>query len=326
MTNRRRINCLLGLTGVAAATSSILAGCAAVAGGTRPPLAVTDEDGGRFVSYDAFPSRHVTSRKVVVWLPPGYDQSATRHAVLYMHDGQNLFDPATSMAGQPWAVDKCLAGLMRVGKIRRTMVVAIASTPDRRREYTPAEPMNALPPAISGLATDENATILSEEYLRFLVTELKPFIDANFRTLVRRDDTFIVGSSRGGLISLYALARYPEVFGAAGCLSIHWTITTRYEVLFPPGDARVSALAEAYLAWLAVHLPSAGSHRLYFDHGTLNLDSLYAPFQQQADVLLAKKGYRQGVDWMTKVFPGADHNEQSWRERLHIPLQFLLAP
>jgi enterochelin esterase-like enzyme len=268
----------------------------------------------------------VVSRKVVVWLPPGYDQSAERHAVLYMHDGQNLFDPATSMAGQPWAVDKCLAKLMREGKIRRTLVVGVASTRDRRREYTPAEPINALPPEIRSLATDENATILSEEYLRFLVTELKPFIDANFRTLARRDDTFIVGSSRGGLVSLYALARYPEVFGAAGCLSTHWTITTDYAALFPPGDPRVQALAQAYLAWLAAHLPDAGAHRLYFDHGTLNLDSLYAPFQQQADALVEEKGYRSRVDWMTRVFPGADHIEQSWRERLHIPLQFLLAP
>ena len=117
-----------------------------------------------------------------------------------MHDGQNLFDPATSMAGQPWAVDRFLVALQREGKARRTVVVGIASTSTCSREYTPAAPIKTLAPAARSLATGGGGEILSEEYLRYLVVELKPFIDAKFRTLTGRDDTFVMGSSRGGLI------------------------------------------------------------------------------------------------------------------------------
>ncbi|MEO8101511.1 MAG: alpha/beta hydrolase-fold protein [Betaproteobacteria bacterium] len=325
MVERNRLDSLLHIAVLGAAANSLLSGCAGVIGLTPVPGVTRSAPEGVFVTYEFFPSRHVAARKVVIWLPADYAQSNEPHAVLYMHDGQNLFYPATSMAGQPWAVDMIVGRLLCEGSIRRTLVVGIANTADRNREYTPAKPLAAMPPEMRRLAIGGGGEIISEAYLRFLVTELKPFIDANFRTLPGRDDTCVMGSSRGGLISLYALARYPHVFGGAACLSTHWTITTDYSVLFPPGDARVNALAQSYLDWLAIHLPRAGSHRLYFDHGSKNLDSLYAPFQAKADRILEHKGYRQDVDWMTRIFPGADHNEPAWRERLHIPLQFLMA-
>ncbi|HYF63383.1 MAG TPA: alpha/beta hydrolase-fold protein, partial [Herpetosiphonaceae bacterium] len=121
--------------------------------------------------------------------------------------------------------------------------------------------------------------------------------------------TFVMGSSMGGLISLYALCQHPQVFGAAACVSTHWPIG---------GAPLVAAMAAA--------LPPPGDHRLYFDYGTATLDAGYEPFQRQMDGLLAAAGYRQGRDCLTHKFPGAEHSERAWSERAAIPLAFLLAP
>ncbi|WP_246327457.1 alpha/beta hydrolase [Candidatus Competibacter phosphatis] len=143
--------------------------------------------------------------------------------------------------------------------------------------------------------------------MQFLVEELKPFIDARYPTLSDSAHTLVMGSSMGGLISLYALIEYPDVFGGAGCLSTHWPIGE--EVL-------VDALGTA--------LPSAGRHRLYFDFGTETLDANYEPWQQRMDEWLRTASYREGRDWSTRKFEGAEHSERAWRERVPIPLAFLL--
>jgi predicted alpha/beta superfamily hydrolase len=148
---------------------------------------------------------------------------------------------------------------------------------------------------------------LSDEYLRFIVTEVKPMIDGRYRTLRDRAHTFIMGSSMGGLISLYALCEYPEVFGGAGCLSTHW----------PAGDG-------AMIAYLRAAVPEPAAHRLYFDHGTQTLDATYEEFQRRVDEVVRARGYGEGTNWITRRFPGHEHSERAWRERVHIPLEFLL--
>jgi predicted alpha/beta superfamily hydrolase len=317
---RRRILAGLGLA---------LAGVApAVAGPAGAVAAAADE--GSFVALGDFPSAQVAPRKVVVWLPPGYGASGERYPVLYMHDGQNLFDPATAMGGQAWEVHKRLAALVETGTVRPAIIVGIASTRDRAREYGPAQAVEALPPELRALLLGDPPTpgglpTLSEQYLRFIVEELKPAIDGRFRTNPERAGTFIMGSSMGGLISLYALARYPEVFAGAACLSTHWLLTTNFNMLSDKGDPRPVRYAAAYFDWLARKLPRAGRHKLYFDHGDATLDALYAPYQQQVDGIVRAKGYRAGVDWISQVFPGADHSETAWRERVEVPLRFLLS-
>jgi predicted alpha/beta superfamily hydrolase len=283
---------------------------------------IAPEAPARFVTFESFKSTHVAARKVVVWLPENYDASRERYAVLYMHDGQNLFDPATATRGETWGVVKHLTDLRRAASVRHTIIVGIFNSPLRQREYLPAAPINALPPALRAIASD--GPPLSEEYLRFMVTELKPFIDANFRTKPDRANTVVMGASMGGLISLYALARYPDVYGAAGCISTHWPLTTNAALLHPQVDARVGEIAQSFRDWLRTALPPAGVHRLYFDHGTINLDRLYAPHQDKIDALVRDKGYREGVDTLTRVTAGADHNEPAWRARLAVPLTFLL--
>lgn len=259
-----------------------------------------------------FASAHVAARRVDVWLPPSYAADPTRRfPVLYMHDGQNLFDPALSYTGIDWDVDGAITRLAAAGEIREAIVVGVWNTPRRLYEYMPTAPIaDLLPPAgADGMPPPGVDLPVSDAYLRFLAEELKPFVDAGYRTLPGPADTLVMGSSMGGLISLYALAEYPGVFGAAGGVSTHW----------PAGEGRV-------VDWLADHLPAPGSHRLYFDHGDLGLDAEYAPHQARMDAHLRRAGWTEGDDWMSRAFEDAEHNEAAWQARLEVPLRFLLRP
>lgn len=272
-----------------------------------PPLNAT----GRTESWQRVPSRHVDARDVDVWLPPSYGRDPQRrYPVLYMHDGQNLFDPALGYTGVDWDIDGAMTRLIEAGGIREAIVVGVWNTPLRFAEYMPKMPVQTemVSSGIEGRMIGRAEDIRSDGYLHFLVDELKPFIDTQYRTMPGRDDTFVMGSSMGGLISAYAVAQFPEVFGGIGAVSTHW----------PACDGCV-------VDWLGAHLPDPRTHRLYFDHGTVGLDALYPPHQARMDAALRTGGYIEGKHSMTRRFEGADHNEAAWRARVEIPLRFLLA-
>ncbi|GAB2852130.1 alpha/beta hydrolase-fold protein [Pseudoduganella ginsengisoli] len=299
--------------------------CGTVA--AAPVLAQAQGGDGALVVLDALPSKFVASRKVVVWLPPGYDGVSRRYSVVYMHDGQNLFDSAKG--GQAWQVHQVLASLIASGATQPAILVGIWSSRDRAREYGPAAAVEKLAPELrASLLGDPpvpgGLPALSDQYLRFLVEELKPAIDSRFRTLKERAYTFTLGASMGAVIALYATVRHPEVFGGAACLSTHWPITTNFNLLRDPDDMRPVRIASAWFDWLGNALPRAGLLKLYFDHGDATLDALYGPYQQQMDGILRAKGYRQGIDLLSRVFPGADHSDAAWRSRVDLPLRFLL--
>jgi len=271
-------------------------------------------------------SRYADPRKVTVWLPSSYRPGGPRHSVLYMHDGQNLFDKADAGYGMEWQIDEVLDRLIAENKVRPTIVVAIWNTPKRLREYVPSKAFRHLPPAymdrVRGLYGGDP---LSDGYLKFIVRELKPRIDRSYRVRTDRANTVIMGSSMGALISLYAINEYPRVFGGAGMVSTHWP-------LFVPSqgktlnDAEYETVSSAFERYLAPALPSPTTHRLYFDHGSETLDSVYARYQQRIDRVVARRGYRRGVNWISRNFPGQAHNEISWASRVEIPLRFLLPP
>ncbi|HWN06036.1 MAG TPA: alpha/beta hydrolase-fold protein, partial [Steroidobacteraceae bacterium] len=191
------------------------------------------------------------------------------------------------------------------------IVVGIWNTPKRFAEYMPAKAIteSGLPENWPDMAWMRKQEIVSDDYLRFIVQELKPQIDATYRTLPGREDTSIMGSSMGALISLYAVTEYPEVFGGAGCVSIHW----------PLGDGIVAG-------YLARQLPPRGRNRFYFDHGTTTLDAAYAPYQRRVDAMLEAAGWRPGVDFLSRAYPGAEHSERAWRARIGEPLEYLIGP
>lgn len=280
--------------------------------GAQPALVPAAEPGvtGTVEKLRAFPSKHVAPRDVEVWLPPGYAAAkGARHPVLYMHDGQNVFDPATAFGKVDWGVDEVMTRLVAAGQVRPAIVVAAWNTPLRAPEYMPQKALlgKDLSHWADRIPSGASQAPISDAYLRFLVEELKPAIDRRYATRPGREDTFVMGSSMGGLISLYALCEYPQVFGGAAGLSTHW----------PAADGAVIDYAERAL-------PQAGRHRLYFDYGTAGLDALYEPFQKRMDEVLRAHGYVTGRDWVTRRFEGADHDEASWKARLDVPLRFLL--
>lgn len=262
---------------------------------------------GQLFRYESFPTKLVIPRNVDVWLPPEYSPTK-RYSVLYMHDGQNLFIPELSYTKIDWGVDETASKLIKEGKLRDMIVVGIWNTSNRFGDYMPAKALNyATPEQIAEAPEQIRKSLKSDEYLKFIVQELKPFIDRTYPTKPGRDSTFIMGSSMGGLISCYAIAEYPEVFGGAGCVSTHW----------PAGEGIM-------VEYMRDHLPDPKSHRIYFDFGTEALDSQYEPFQKKMDEVMSSKGYKTGANWLTKKFEGADHSEKAWRARLGIPLGFLL--
>ena len=265
---------------------------------------------GTLERYENFYSKQVAFRNVDVWLPPGYEyESDRRHAVLYMHDGQNLFDDSISYGSLSWGIEQAMTHLLEEGRIRSTIVAGIWNSGIRWREYMPQKPYESS--AFNRHRKDFHKTTggpsISDLYLKFLVEELKPFIDGQYNTLPDPANTFVMGSSMGGLISLYAISEYPHIFGGAGCISTHWPIG---------GMALVDKMARS--------LPDPVSHRLYFDFGTETLDRIYEPFQHRMDDHLRQAGYIEGQNWVTRKFEGAEHSEHSWRERVEIPLSFLL--
>jgi enterochelin esterase-like enzyme len=278
---------------------------------------------GTIKRLENFPSKFVDPRNVDVWLPEGYSADK-KYAVLYMHDGMALFDSTIMWNKQEWRVDETLCKLLAEKRIKNCIVVGIWNTGVKRfPEYFPQKAFYSLSQADQGkilaIGKDKGTPIIgtgpfSDNYLKFLVTELKPYIDSHFSTLRDQKNTFIAGSSMGGLVSMYAICEYPKVFGGAACLSTHWP------GLFTTVD---NPIPSAILQYLASHLPSPKNHKFYFDYGSATLDAMYKPYQTQADSLMKAAGYTE-KNWITREYPGADHSEKSWQKRFDVPVLFLL--
>ncbi|MES2429575.1 MAG: alpha/beta hydrolase-fold protein [Bacteroidota bacterium] len=279
---------------------------------------------GTIKSFKDFPSKYIAARNVDVWLPEKYDPNR-KYAVLYMQDGQMLFDSSNTWIRQEWGVDETVQKLIKENKIKQCIVVGIWNTGlYRHSEYMPQRSFESLnkqeqdsiygSKRVTGESIYNGAKINSDNYLKFIVKELKPFIDSAFSTRKNRENTFIAGSSMGGLISLYAICEYPKVFGGAACLSTHW-----------PGifTTENNPIPASIMQYLKTNLPDQKNHKIYFDYGTLGLDTMYKPFQMQVDKLMKAKGY-YSKNWVTKEFPNEGHIERSWAKRLYIPITFLL--
>jgi len=241
-----------------------------------------------------------------------------------MHDGQMLYDGSNSWNRQSWDVDDVATKLMQEEKVSNFIVVGIwNSGKDRHANYFPQKPYENLSQAqkdfiskqlqSNGRTTDVFQPN-SDNYLKFVVKELKPFIDKNYSVYKDRVHTFVAGSSMGGLISMYAICEYPNVFGGAACVSTHW-----------PGifNMENNPIPEAFVDYLKKNLPNPITHRIYFDYGDQTLDALYPPLQKEVDKVMRSKYYTES-SWITRFYPGADHSEKSWNKRLDIPLEFLL--
>jgi enterochelin esterase-like enzyme len=247
------------------------------------------------------PSRHIS-----IWLPPGYDQDKERrYKVLYMSDGQNLFDPRIANTGVDWGVDEAVTALVDEGAIEPVIVVGVWSSAMRGPEYSPWHGAN--------------------DYARFLIEELMPRVNAEFRTLTSPENTAHMGSSMGGLLSFHLARTRPDVFGACGCVSTHFPLSEAMVAqYFPLGEKPENPDQTPYiLKDIASGISIPAGVRLWFDYGTEGLDASYAPTHAAVKEALIAQGLVEGKDFIMRVYDGADHNETSWRARMKDPLRFL---
>ncbi len=231
-----------------------------------------------------FYSSHLKNeRDILVWLPPSYQSGSKRYPVIYMHDGQNLFDPRTSYSGITWNVDKIISKLIFEKKIEEVIVVGINNSKDRIEEYNlySAKGLN---------------------YSSFLINELKRFIDENYRTKTDPANTCTIGSSMGGLFSFQLIMNFPKIFGKAGCLSNSFWIN-RKRVFLEPENKNLDDL-KIYLDC------GKGEKELIFDNMKMAL-------------ILKNKDMQCGKNLLYHFEKDAHHSESYWARRLHIPLTFL---
>jgi predicted alpha/beta superfamily hydrolase len=257
---------------------------------------------GEFRTHANFHSRYLAAdRDVLVYLPPGYNENKKqRYPVLYLHDGQNLFDGATSfIKGAEWRVDETAQALITSKMIKPVIIVGIYNAgKDRIAEYTPTVDAKY---KMGGQA---------DAYGRMITAELKPFIDSHYRTLSDAKNTGLGGSSLGGLVSLYLALKYPNVFGPIAVVSPSVWWDNRMIV------REVEALKKR------PHL------RIWLDTGTkegkdkADADETTAYARQLRDALKAK-GWKEGKDLSYYEAVGAEHNERAWAQRVEPMLRFL---
>ncbi len=273
---------------------------------------------GSLIRVDSFPSKYITPRPVDIWLPKDYTRDK-KYSVLYMHDGQMLFDSTTSWNKQEWKVDEWATKLMEEEKVQDFIVVAIHNIPSIRwQDLFPEKAINyidgSVKDSLADIAGKKNIKLNGDNYLRFIVEELKPQIDFAYPVHTDREHTFVMGSSMGGLMSMYAISEYPEVFGGAACLSTHWVGAMPMEK---------NPYPEAIFKYMETNLPEADEHKLYFDYGNKTLDQHYPQYAPRVDEILKAKGYTD-KDSKNLFFEDTDHSENSWNKRLDQPLIFLL--
>ncbi len=278
---------------------------------------------GTIQRVDSFPSKFIEPRTVDVWLPDNYAENK-KYAVLYMHDGQMLFDATKTWNKQEWRVDEIVSTLLKEEKIKDIIVVAIWNISGMRHsDYFPQKPFESLTKKQQDSIYSNSEMyeqkvffniVHSDSYLKFLVKELKPYIDKKYPTYANQENTFIAGSSMGGLISMYAVCEYPEIFGGAACLSTHWPGTFSY---------KNNPIPATFFSYMDANLPSPKTHTFYFDYGTETLDQHYPQYLGNIDKIFFGKGYTE-KNYMNLEFEGADHSEESWNRRFDIPLTFLL--
>lgn len=253
----------------------------------HPRLRIHPQFHSRFLADD---------RDVTVYLPPGYDEQPGRHfPVLYLHDGQNLFDPRTSFVpGRTWQVAETADATIGAGEVEPLIIVGVANTGDRRlAEYTPTHDWK--------MGGGE-----ASKYGQLLVEDLLPFIAARYRVRHGAENTGLGGSSLGGLVTLYLGLKYPRIFGKLAVLSpsVWWN-------------------HKAIVGYVSETAPRLAHHpRTWLDVGEEEGKRTVT----DADLLarrLQANGWRMGIDLDYERIPGGTHDEAAWAQRVRPMLRFL---
>lgn len=241
---------------------------------------------GNVCYHDSLTFEGLLPRGMIVWLPPGYDaEDDKRYPVLYMHDGQNLFDPATSSFGVDWGMDEVADSLINIGEIEPVIIVGINNTINRFSEYS-------------------NSSDTGYVYMNFLVNKIKPMIDSTYKTLPGRENTAVAGSSMGGLISFMLAWEYPEVFSKAACFSPAY----KYKHF-------------DYVTVVEKYSSTKKEIKFYIDNGGIGIEETIQPGIDEMISLLEAMGYEKGKDLFVLFDKEARHFESDWGTRAHVPLK-----
>ena len=249
-----------------------------------PPLGVT----GDVRRIPAFHSPQLgNDRDIYVLVPPGYDKHRNqKYPVIYLHDGQNVFDPATATFGVDMQVDEAVAKLLAANEVKEAILVAVSNTSGRDDEY--------------------DHSLKGEVYSRFLIDTLKPYIDSHYRTEPDRDHTFTMGASLGASIAISLLWYHADTFSKAAAISfpVFYRNSVMFEILKNVGKPLYPV-------------------RMYFDHGDTGQDAGYEGSVRRLYDWMLTAGIPAG-DIEYRMFSYADHNEVDWARRVQYPLRFLL--
>lgn len=246
------------------------------------------------------------TRHVVIWLPPEYDSASDKkYRVIYTHDGQNLFDPRLSYTNVDWGIDEAMMRGVANDEYEPAIVVGIWNTPARLFEYSPWHQ--------------------APQYARFMLEELMPRVEAQFNVLTGPQNTFVMGSSMGGLVSWYLLKEHSDVFGACGCVSTHLTWSPQMIEWVAGRDPSTADPTPYILTDIADGQTMPTNVRLYFDYGTEELDAAYEAPHLAVKAWLIEQGFSEGSNLAMQKFDGAGHKESAWRARVDQQLRWMLS-
>lgn len=286
------------------------------------PLAPPSGRGSLFVRHAAV-SPDPLARDLFVWVPD-HPAPPEGFPVLYMQDGQNLFDARLVPFGTAWEIDRSLSRLADAGMIVPAIVVGVASTAARFNEYAPSLVLDRLTESARDVVEAAwGGPARSADYARLIVETVKPLIDAHFPSCAAAVATFVGGSSLGAVAALEILARYPGHVAGAACLSAHFSLLPVTESETLP-DTFADDVTAAVANFAEICLPRAGRHAIWIDRSALGIDRFYGPTHAAILAALSRRGFVAGIDLKACYYPGVGHDEAAWRARIDDALTFLL--
>lgn len=264
------------------------------------------------VTIPKFNSKFVSDRRIEILLPAQYPKKETLYKVLYIQDGEHLFQNDTISFNKSLNFRNQIRSLQATNSISPTIVVAIWSSVNKRfNEYMPEQPKSLLNSAFAKAELKKQTgynELYSDEYLDFLVNELRPFIIKNFQVSSNNEDSVIMGNEMGALLSLYAAIKHPDIFGNAACFEPYWN---------------VPILGDAFVETLPKSIPSPSSSKFYFDHNSLKTDSHYKSNHSRVLKAFKQKGYSDD-NLLSIEYKNFIEDSVNWKRRMDIPLKFLL--